>query len=100
MLRNLNELEKNIFKRSMLILFNTESGSLVVDDELVASRAKDVECKAFSSRKTGKDGPVADCAADSITCMLLGTRLNFMTPLIDFILISHHFLSSYFRCKT
>ena len=72
MLRNLNDLEKSIFKRSMCILFNTASGSLVIDDELVSSRAKDVECKAFSDRKTGKDGVVADCLADSMIGMLLG----------------------------
>lgn len=72
LLRGLNNLEKSIFKRSMEILINTDSGSLVIDDELVASRASDVEAKAFSDRKAGKDGTVADCLADSDICMLLG----------------------------
>lgn len=35
MLRKLNDLEKAIFKRSMDILINTESGLLVIDDELI-----------------------------------------------------------------
>ena len=72
MLRNMNSLEVDMYRRSFAILWNSKNGSLVVDDELVSSRARDVESKAFSSRKTGKDGPVADCAADSNLCMLLG----------------------------
>jgi len=72
MLRKLNKLEKAIFERSMDILINTKSGALVVDDELVASCASDVEAKAFSDRKSGKDGAMADCLADSAICMLLG----------------------------
>ena len=77
MLRKLNDLEKAIFKRSMEILINTESGSLVIDDELVASRASDIEAKAFSDRKAGKDGTMADCLADSAICMLLGMYVCF-----------------------
>ena len=72
MLRNMNSLEVNMYRRSFEILWSSKNGSLVVDDEFVASRAKDVESKAFSSRKTGKDGPVADCVADSSLCLLLG----------------------------
>ena len=37
LLRNLNELEKAIFKNSASLLFNTKNGILVVDDELVSS---------------------------------------------------------------
>lgn len=72
LLRNLNELEQKVFKRSMDWLFNRESGSLVVDDWLVSSRAKDVEAKTYSDRKAGKDGCVAHCLADSTICLLLG----------------------------
>lgn len=54
LLRNLNELEQKVFKRSMDWLFNRESGSLVVDDWLVSSRAKDVEAKTYSDRKAGR----------------------------------------------
>ena len=53
-----------MFKQSMKLLFNTKNGNFVLDDELVASRAKDVECKTISQRKTGKEGPVSDCIAE------------------------------------
>ena len=75
-LRHLNDLEKNIFKRSIRILMNTKNGHTVVDDEMQGSNATDVECKAYSDRKAGKNGPVADCLADSMICMLLGIRLR------------------------
>ena len=76
LLRNLNELEKAIFKHSAALLFNTKNGTLVIDDELVASRAGDVEAKAYTMRKAGKDGPIADAMADSMICLLLGMRLR------------------------
>ena len=76
LLRSLNELEKAIFKNSSSFTFNTKNGTLVVDDELVSSRAGDVEAKAFSNRKSGKDGPVSDAMADSMICLLLGMRLR------------------------
>ena len=72
LLRNLNPLEKSMFDRSITLLMDPKLGSAVLDDELIASRGQDVECKAYSDRKTGKDGPVADCLADSMICMLFG----------------------------
>ena len=76
LLRNLNELEKAIFKNSASLLFNTKNGILVVDDELVSSRASDVEAKAYTVRKAGKDGPISDAMAESMICLLLGMRLR------------------------
>ena len=49
---------------------------MVVDDELISSRASDVETKTISNRKTGKEGPVADCIACSFTSVLYGLRLR------------------------
>lgn len=57
--RRLNPLEVVFFKMSMKLLFNSKNGSFVIDDELMASKAADVECKTVSTRKTGKEGPVA-----------------------------------------
>ena len=66
-----------MFKKSMKLLSNTrKNGNFVLDDELVASRGKDVECKTISQRKTRKEGPVADCLADSQIGILYGTRLR------------------------
>ena len=80
LLRRLNDLEKNVFKNAMN-LFNTESGTLVVDDELVASRATDVETKVLSEKKAGKEGTMADCLAESTICLLLGTKYSLLCAL-------------------
>ena len=76
LLHNLNDLEKTIFKNSSSFTFNTKNGTLVMDDELVSSRAGDVEAKSFTNRKAGKDGPISDAMADSMICLLLGMRLR------------------------
>ena len=47
-----------------------------MDDELIGSRAGDVETKTLSCKKAGKDGPVADCVADSLLSIVLGMRLR------------------------
>ena len=60
----------------MKFLFNTKDGLVVVDGKLVPSRAGDVESKTVSQRKTGKEGPVANCLADSLIGILLGMRLQ------------------------
>jgi len=75
-LRNISELEKEIYAPSASMFINTTNGVLVVDDELVASRAKDVELKSLSNRKAGKEGPVSDCVSDSLTSVLCGMRLR------------------------
>jgi len=79
MLRNFSPLEIAMYKRSMQILFNSANGALVVDDELVVSRAQDVESKSFLNRKTEKDGPVVDCLADSTICLMLGMCAGYYT---------------------
>ncbi|KAG7366998.1 hypothetical protein IV203_029668 [Nitzschia inconspicua] len=76
MLRKLNELEVAIFSRSASNLLNHGNGSIVVDDELIASRASDVEQKVVSNRKAGKEGPVANCIACALSSVLLGMRLR------------------------
>lgn len=75
-LRKINDLEVAIFKPSVEMLLNLKDGSIVVDDELIGSRAGDVELKTLSARKAGKDGPVADCVGCGMTAMVLGMRLR------------------------
>eukprot|EP00956_Cyclotella_meneghiniana_P032366 scaffold88613_cov67-Cyclotella_meneghiniana.AAC.1 len=75
-LRQLEPLEKAMFEPSIDILLNKTSGELVLDDELVGSRASDVECQNHSDRKAGKDGPVADGIADSHLGINYGFRLR------------------------
>jgi hypothetical protein len=75
-LRQLEPLEKVMFEPSIEILLNKKSGELVLDDELVGSRASDVESQNHSERKAGKDGPVADAIADSHLGINDGFRLR------------------------
>ena len=72
----LSDLEKEMFQPTIDILMLLKEGILVFDDELLASRAKDVEKKTLSQRKTGKEGPVSDCVADSADGKLFGMKLR------------------------
>ena len=72
MLRKLAPLEKEIFVKSIDTLMNQANAHLVIDDELIGSRAKDVESKSVSNRKAGKEGPTADCIACSFTSVMYG----------------------------
>ena len=65
-----------MFTRSIGILLNRSKGSLVIDDELISSRAGDVEQKTVSERKLEKEGPISDCIAWSFTSVLFGLRLR------------------------
>lgn len=76
LLRRLNDFEVITFKTVVEMFLNKKNGILVVDDELVGSRANDVERKTLSYRKTGREGPVADCVADSILGVMFGARLR------------------------
>ena len=76
LLRNLAPLERELFTKSVETLLCRSNGNLVIDDELIGSRAKDVECKALSHRKAGKEGPAADAVACSFTSVLFGMRLR------------------------
>ena len=65
-----------MFEPSIDILLNKTSGELVLDDELIGSRAGDVESQNHSDCKAGKDGPVADAVADSHLGINFGFRLR------------------------
>ena len=76
MLRKLAPLEKEVFVKSIDTLLNQGNAHLVIDDELIGSRAKDVESKSVLNRKAGKEGPTADCIACSFTSIMYGVRLR------------------------
>ncbi|KAG7339673.1 hypothetical protein IV203_025283 [Nitzschia inconspicua] len=76
LLKHMHDIEVAIFQRSVETLVNHRNGCIVVDDELIASRATDVEQKVVSNRKRGKEGPVADFAACSLTSICFGMRLR------------------------
>ena len=62
-----------IFTKSINTLMHICNSHLVIDDELISSRAKDVETKTVSNHKAGKEGPVADCVACSL-CQTSNSR--------------------------
>jgi hypothetical protein len=64
-LQKLEELEKLMFQPTLDIIMNRKCGEVVLDDELIGSRACDVNQarQTHSLRKAGKDGVVADCFA-------------------------------------
>ncbi len=57
-------------------MLQKDNGVLVIDDELISSRANDVNTKTVSERKTGKEGPVVNCISCSFTSVLFGLRLR------------------------
>jgi hypothetical protein len=65
-----------MFERSKNIIFESRYGCYVLDDELVASKAADVEVKTLSTRKSGKEGSTADIICDSFLQLVLGMRLR------------------------
>ena len=69
--RSCVELEKIIFKRSVDTFLNKTNGQLVVDDELIALKSRDVESKYVTKRKKGKEGFVTDCVACSLSNVIL-----------------------------
>jgi hypothetical protein len=70
-LRKLSELENVMFQPTLDIVMNRNCGEVVLDDELIGSRARDVNQarQTHSLRKAGKDGVVADCFACAHTGM-------------------------------
>ena len=56
-----------IYQCSLSTLLNNTNRKLVLDNELIPSRANDVECKTISSQKEGKEEPVSGCIACSLT---------------------------------
>jgi hypothetical protein len=47
----------------------------VLNDELVSSKAGDIEVKTLSSRKSGKEGSKVDVLCDSFFQLIVGMRL-------------------------
>jgi hypothetical protein len=55
-LDQMHTLEMKFFERSIEFFFNSQFGCYVLDDELLASKAADVEYKQLSDRKAGGKG--------------------------------------------
>ena len=73
---NLDVLERAMFKNSVSSLLNMKNGSVTVDDELISSRASDVETKTLSNHRTGGEGPVVDAISCAQSSVMYGMRLR------------------------
>jgi len=76
LLKNLHPLETRMFERSVCFFFDSINGAYVYDDELIASKAKDVELRTLSDRKTGGEGPTVDCLCDSFFHFVISMQLR------------------------
>ena len=75
-LDHLHPLEKKVFERSIEFFFDSRYGCVVLDDELIASKASDVENKLVTDRKSGGEGPCCDVICDSFFQFMLGMRIR------------------------
>ncbi len=76
LLHNLHPLEQKMFERAVHYFFDRDYGCYVFDDELLASKAVDVELRTLSDRKAGGEGPTIDCLCDAFLQVVLGMRLR------------------------
>jgi hypothetical protein len=76
MLDHLHTLEKKVFEHSIEFFFDTCYGCYVLDDELVGSKANDLENKTISNRKTAGEGTTTDCICDTFFQIVLGIRIK------------------------
>jgi hypothetical protein len=79
LLHNLHPLEQKMFERSIHYFFDRDYGCYVFDDELLASKAVDVELRTLSDRKAGGEGPTVDCLCDAFLQVVLGMHLRTTT---------------------
>ncbi len=76
LLDHMHNLEKKMFERSAEFFFDSRYGGYVLDDELISSKASDIEHKAVSDRTSGGEGPTCDCFCDSYVQLMLGMRVR------------------------
>jgi hypothetical protein len=72
----MHSLEKKVFERLVDLFLDSGYRGYVLDDELIASKAEDVELKILSTRKSGGEGPTCDCICDSYFQFVLAMRVQ------------------------
>jgi hypothetical protein len=65
-------LEKKILKRSVEFFFDSSYSCLVLDNEMIGSKAADVETKPVSDGNTAREGPTYDCLYNTFFQLVLG----------------------------
>lgn len=69
----MREFENTIYEKSRLVAI-TRCMCVVIDDELVSSRSQELQSKALSNRKAGKEGGKNDACADSFLRTFLAVK--------------------------
>jgi hypothetical protein len=75
-LGDLHPLEKLMFERAFYYFFDLVNSSLVYDDEMIGTKAKDVEVRSLSDCKTAGEGCTVDVVCDAHFQFVLGMRLR------------------------
>jgi hypothetical protein len=75
-LDHLHLLEKKIFEHSIEFFFDSSYSCLVLDDEMIGSKALNVETKIVSDCKAAGEGPTCDCICDSLFQFVLGVCIK------------------------
>ncbi len=65
LLGQMHPLEKMVFERSLHYFFDPDYSSLAYDDEMLGSKASDVEVRSLSDRKAAGEGSIIDCICDT-----------------------------------
>ncbi len=84
LLGQMHPLEKMVFERSLHYFFDPDYSSLAYDDEMLGSKASDVEVRSLSDRKAAGEGSIIDCICDTYFQIILGMRLRtFLTTQVQ-----------------
>ena len=70
------ELERILLDESRHLIVDADNSWFVADDDLISSRAKDVQGKTLSQRKAGNEGHTADVLADTQTRIVIASKLR------------------------
>ncbi|CAK9069693.1 Outer membrane protein MIP (Macrophage infectivity potentiator) (Peptidyl-prolyl cis-trans isomerase) (PPIase) (Rotamase) [Durusdinium trenchii] len=69
----MREFEEKLFEATRTVTYS-QHRTVVIDDELVGSRSKQVQKRMMSDRKAGRDGIKNDAIADSLHRIMLAVR--------------------------
>ena len=76
LLKNVHPLEFRMFEQSVHYFFDSIHGAHMYDDELIASKASDVELHMLSDHNTGGEGSTVHCLCDSFFQLVISMRLQ------------------------
>jgi hypothetical protein len=65
-----------MYERSIKFFFDSTYSCLVLDDEMIGSKATDMETKIVSDRKEAGEGPTCDCICNSFFQLVLGIQIK------------------------